>query len=118
MSDDSPSTWLLGGGGLLSIGAGLKWLWDKVAHARAARERKIEQREGEYVAKLEARLSKVEKELDEYRWAITLLVADVARREPGAAVLREVQRILGSTYPLRADNFGTMQDPLDTLRTR
>lgn len=116
MSDESPGTWLLGGGGLIALGSGLKWLWDKVAEARASRERKIEKREAAYVTKLEERLSKIEKQLDENSLAIALLVADIARREPGAAVLRQVQKILGASFPLQVGMPDSIHDPLETLK--
>lgn len=105
--------WALGGGGLVALGGGIKWLWDKIANARASREARIEERETDYVTKIEARLSMLEKkiehqdvkiehqerELANHRSAIALLVAEVARTNPSAAVLHQVGQLLGSSFP-------------------
>jgi hypothetical protein len=57
--------WLLGGGGLLAIGSGLKWLWDKATGLKNSRETKLEKREAEYVAKLEERLDELEQRIED-----------------------------------------------------
>jgi len=117
MSDHPDNTliaWLLGGGGLVAAGSGLKWLWDKVIRHRAEREAKIDAREDEYVTKMEARLAKVEQtmgqqatqiheqsvELERHRLALALLVNDVAAHRPSALVLHQVRAILGQAFPL------------------
>ena len=121
MTDETPS-WLLGGGGLVVLGGGFKWLWDKLASARTSRERKIENREHEYVAKMEARIALIEQkltdqgaELTNHRIALTLLIAEVERIDPGAVVLRQVKKILGASFPLQVDIPADMRATLDTL---
>lgn len=99
--------WALGGGGLVALGGGIKWLFDTIVNRRATREEKIEERESGYVKKLEERLAVVEHtvaqqaaELERHRIALALMVADVARHRPNATVLRQVQEILGTAFPL------------------
>ena len=118
MSDqpDSPMLgWLFGGGGLVAIGAGLKWLWDKVINHRASREAKIEAREHEYVKKLEERLDDLEalvgkqgkalteqgEELGRHRVAIMLLVNNTRAKNPKDPVLQQVRDILGKAFPVQ-----------------
>lgn len=121
-SETNPIAWLLGGGGLVALGGGVKWLWDKISNARATRERKIEAREDGYVKKIEARLAQVEsmltaqaREIERHRLSIALLVAEVARTHPTAPVLAQVERILGDAFPLHIGIPPDMQASLDAM---
>ena len=116
--------WALSGGGLVVIGGALKWLWDKITTLRATREARLEAREREYVAKIEARLKAVEllvgeqaktiydqgRELERHRLAIALLVNDVGTHRPTATVLDQVRAILGDAFPLVVPNPAEIAD--------
>ena len=116
--------WALGGGGLIALGGGLRWAWDSLFKHSAERELKIEKREDHYVAQLEERLDALEttmrdqsrviteqgKELERHRVAISLLIHDVDFHRPGATVLKQVQDILGSAFPISLSTPKDMTD--------
>lgn len=124
MADAPPSfaTWLWTGG-VVAIGAGLKWTWDKLTTLRATREAKLSAREEEYVAKMEARLAAAEKRLDDqeaelerHRIALAILVAKEARTNPGSAELLQVQSILGTAFPLHLSIPADMTEKLKDMQ--
>lgn len=128
---DEPTTaqWLAGGGGLVVIGGGVKWLWDamwgrsdKRTLALDAREAKLDAEEAAAVHDLKERLTSIEgtvaaqgKELEAHRIALHILVAKVARDEPTAPELQQVADILGSAFPLHLHVPADMNDALGRL---
>lgn len=119
--DNSVASWMLGGGGLIAFGSGLKWAWDKISNWRASREAKLEAREDEYVKKLEERLVAVEKlaehhsgELERHRLALGILIAKECRTDPNSTELMQVRAILGASFPVHLTPTD-MQASLDKL---
>ena len=122
MSDQPDAATFLWGGGLISIGAGGRWLIEKWTKWRASREARLEAREDEYVKKLEARLAAVEgvvtaqgKELESHRVAIAILIAKVAREDPSAPELMQVRDILGSAFPIHVHLPADMREQLASI---
>lgn len=122
MSDDPTLRGWLFGGGLVSIGGGAVWLWGQVKQFRKSRAARLEEREEKYVAKLEARLDALEeaveqqgKELENHRWALSILIAKEERTDPNSVELRQVQKILGKAYPVPANTPRDMRDMLDKI---
>lgn len=130
MADDpTPLQWALGGGGLIAIGGGVKWLWDALwgradrrSAALDAREAKLDAEEAAAVQDLKERLTSIEgtvaaqgKELEAHKIALHILLVKVTRDDPTAPELKMVADLLGSAFPLHlhvpqdmGDMFGKM----------
>lgn len=100
-------SWLFGGGGLVAIGYGLRWLWEKITGLRETREAKLAKREAELEKRVNDRLGHLETEIaglkdeqEKSRVVIGILVAKVARDDPEAPELKQVERILGAAFPI------------------
>ena len=114
-------------GGLIAlgtmIGGGVRWLWVRIAESRETRDAKVSEREEGYVRKLEARLEAVEEqvrsqgqELERHKLALALLVGEVTRNNPGAAVLAQVGKILGDAFPLHVFMTPDMTETLGSIK--
>lgn len=119
MSDAHSSEWLLGGGGLLVLGGGIKWLWDRIFGRLDKRQADLDAKEAAIVRKMEERLKALEQrveeqgvELEAHRISIHILVAKVRRDDPDAPELMQVGEILGAAFPL---HLRVPTDMIDTL---
>lgn len=100
--------WATTGGGILAVGAGLKWLWgqitarmDKRTAELDRREEELEEREEQRVRELSERVEGLEstvarqgEELHRLYAALNILVAKEERTDPGSVELRRVREIL------------------------
>ncbi|KQN09828.1 hypothetical protein ASE85_02520 [Sphingobium sp. Leaf26] len=114
---DEPTTaqWLVGGGGLVGIGAGARWLiewWGKRDERRQAREERLIARESAQVQDLNSRIDQLEDKLTKLTVAVNILVAKEFRSDPSSPELMQVQAILGDAFPL---HLHVPQDMHDTL---
>lgn len=99
-----------------AIGAGFKWVWDRVINGRATREAKIEAREHTYVKKLEDRIEKLElanqqgsKERVALRLAFEVVAAEVRRTNPDSSELKRAEAILTVAFGI------PMETPADMI---
>ncbi|KMS58767.1 hypothetical protein [Sphingobium cupriresistens] len=114
---DEPTTaqWLLGGGGLVACGAGLKWLvewWSKRDERRQAREDRLRTQESQQVQGLNVRIDQLEDKLTKLTVAVNILVAKEFRSDPHSPELLQVQAILGDAFPL---HLHVPQDMIDAI---
>lgn len=121
MSDPTPNSmfdWFLAAP-IAAVGAGLwaafKWLWDRVMKMRASREARIEAREHEYVKKLEARITELErndhqraKENVALRLAFEVVAAEVRRTNPDSSELKRAEAILTAAFGMPMDTPADM----------
>lgn len=98
------------------IWAGIKWVWDRVMKARATREEKIEAREHDYVAKIEARIEELEvndrqraKENVALRLAFEIVAAEVRRTDPDNPGLKRAEALLTAAFGV------PMETPADMI---
>lgn len=87
------------------LGGGFKWVWDRVAKARATREERIEAREHEFVEGLKARIDVLEardrqreRENVALRLAFELVAAEVRRTDPGNEALKRAESYLATAF--------------------
>lgn len=116
MADD-PSTaqWLLGSGGLLACGAGLKWLlewWGKRDERRQDRLSRASKEESEKVQTLNVRLDLLEDKMSRLTIAVNILIAKEFRQEPSSPELQQVRAILGDAFPIHLHVPADMEDKL------
>lgn len=102
MTSDA-TNWLFAGGGLLAIGAGLKWLWDAIFSRLDKREAEIERKEEEHVTALKDRVSALEalvanqgEELRRLSLGLDILIAKERRNEPESIELQQVMNIIAT----------------------
>ncbi len=102
MTSDA-TNWLFAGGGLLAIGAGLKWLWDAIFSRLDKREAEVERREEEHVTALKERVSVLEElvtrqgeELRRLSLGLDILIAKERRNEPESIELQQVMNIIAT----------------------
>ncbi len=102
MTSDA-TNWLFAGGGLLAIGAGLKWLWDAIFSRLDKREAEIERKEEEHVTALKERVSVLEalvtnqgEELRRLSLGLGILIAKERRNEPESIELQQVMNIIAT----------------------
>lgn len=102
MTSDA-TNWLFAGGGLLAIGAGLKWLWDAIFSRLDKREAEIERKEEEHVTSLKERVSALEalvanqgEELRRLSLGLDILIAKERRNEPESIELQQVMNIIAT----------------------
>lgn len=95
--------WLFAGGGLIAIGAGMKWLWDAIFSRLDKREAEIEHKEEEHVTALKERVTVlealVEKQGEDIRrltLALGVLTAKEQRQEPDSIELKQVATIMAT----------------------
>jgi len=107
MTSDA-TNWLFAGGGLLAIGAGLKWLWDAIFSRLDKREAEIERKEEEHVTALKERVSVLEalvtnqgEELRRLSLGLDILIAKERRNEPESIELQQVMNIIATGDPLK-----------------
>lgn len=96
------------------FGGGVKWLWSQVTSRTGKREEDIKAREKAMDVARDRRFSELEAEVSGLsdrmetlaslvsvqRTAIHLLVAKIARDEPEAWELRQVEQLLGMEFPI------------------
>lgn len=102
---DEPTTaqWLLGGGGLVGIGAGARWLiewWGKRDERREEREARLAGEESQKVQTLNVRVGQLEDRLARLMIAVNILIAKEYRSDPVSPELQQVRAILGEAFPL------------------
>lgn len=120
---DEPTTaqWLLGGGGLFGLGAGVRWFiewWGKRDERRKEREERKIAQESAQVQELNARLDQMEIKLTSLTVAVDILVAKEFRSDPNSPELQQVKAILGDAFPLHLHVPADMADTLDRIRER
>lgn len=100
---DATTNWLFAGGGLLAIGAGLKWLWDAIFSRLDKREAEIERKEEEHVTSLKERVTALEalvtnqgEELRRLSLGLDILIAKERRNEPESIELQQVMNIIAT----------------------
>ncbi len=105
---DATTNWLFAGGGLLAIGAGLKWLWDAIFSRLDKREAEVERKEEEHVTALKERVSALEalvanqgEELRRLSLGLDILIAKEQRNEPESVELQQVMNIIATGDPLK-----------------
>ena len=105
MSDEHATTaqWLLGGGGLVGLGAGARWLiewWGNRDERRLEREAKLHGEESAKVQALNIRVDQLEDKITRLTVAVNILVAKEYRLDPKSPELLQVRAILGDAFPL------------------
>lgn len=110
MPDVSTTDAVAAGGTFALVWQGIKWATRFIAGRLDKRERELNERElrldaqeAELVASLKGRLEVVEREIESLRIAVGIMVAKVAREDPAAPELKQVERILGTAFPMRLD---------------
>ena len=105
---DQASDWLFAGGGLLALGAGMKWLWDAIFSRLDKREAEIERKEEAHVTALKERVSVLEglvtrqgEELRRLSLGLDILIAKEQRNEPESVELQQVMNIIATGDPLK-----------------
>ena len=95
--------WLLGGGGLLALGAGIKWLYDKFFERLDKREAAIEEKEEAHVSALKERVTVLEalvsnqgEELRRLTLALGILIAKEQKNEPDSIELKQVTSVIAT----------------------
>ena len=95
--------WLFAGGGLLALGAGMKWLWDAIFSRLDKREAELERKEEEHVTALKERVSALEalvtnqgEELRRLSLGLGILIAKEQRNEPESVELQQVMNIIAT----------------------
>ena len=95
--------WLFAGGGLIAIGAGFKWLYDKFFERLDKREAAIEQKEEAHVSALKERVTVLEalvsnqgEELRRLTLALGILIAKEQKNEPDSIELKQVMNIIAT----------------------
>lgn len=117
---DNPTTseWLLGGGGLVGIGMGVRWLlewWGKRDDRRQQREDRRAARESNEVIELTARLNQLEEKMTRLTIAVNILVAKEFRSDPNSPELQQVRVILGDAFPLQLHVPQDMNDKVGEI---
>ena len=117
---DEPTTaqWLLGGGGLVACGAGLKWLlewWGKRDERRQERLSRANREESEKVQTLNVRLDLLEEKMSRLTIAVNILIAKEFRQEPNSPELQQVRAILGDAFPIHLHVPADMEERLGKL---
>ena len=95
--------WLFAGGGLIAIGAGIKWLYDKFFERLDKREAAIEQKEEAHVSALKERVTVLEalvsnqgEELRRLTLGLGILIAKEQKNEPDSIELKQVMNIIAT----------------------
>lgn len=117
---DEPTTaqWLLGGGGLVACGAGLKWLlewWSKRDERRQERDERRNGEESKKVQELNVRMDLLEDKIGRLTIAVNILIAKEFRQEPNSPELQQVRAILGDAFPLHLHVPADMGEKLGRL---
>jgi hypothetical protein len=127
MADGAISDTIVGGvaagGGFAAIWHGVKWSvgfltgrHDKRAAELDRREAELAKKIDERLGQLEATVTKLEEEQRRTRVAVSILVAKVARDDPGAPELRQVREILRDSFPVDYGLPSDHQASLDKLK--
>lgn len=95
--------WLFAGGGLIAIGAGIKWLWDSIFAQIDKREAAIEEKEEAHVSALKERVTALEalvgnqtEELRRLTLALSIFIAKEQKNEPDSVELKQVMNIMAT----------------------
>jgi hypothetical protein len=127
--ETSTQEWLLGGGGLVTLGGGIVWAWnaiwaraDKRQRELDARAAKLDEEEAQAVLDMKGRLNAIEgalvsmgEQLEQHRLALHILVAKVAREDPAAPELEQVANILGNAFPVHLHIPADMADAINRI---
>lgn len=100
-------------GGGIGAWAGLRfvrWMVEFVAKRLDIRAARIDERERALETKFNDRLRHVERELEQYREALTFLLNAVAEKDPANPALREVSKILRRAWPARPQDSEELND--------
>ena len=111
-----------GGGGFAAVWVAARWLLTFMIGRHDKRERELDAREAadvkrtaERVAALEARQKQLEDEQRRSSVVIGILIAKVARDDPGAPELVQVRKILSEAFPIDLATPAPLQASLDRI---
>jgi hypothetical protein len=129
---DTPSSLslIIGSGLLVTIGGAAQWLWGEFVKHRATRESKIEAREGDYVAKIEARMKDLETRFEDVQHQVViaerratvagqlclLAIEELERTNPTSVVISHARAVLRREFPEMFELPADMADQLNKLR--
>ncbi len=116
--ETSTSEWLLGGGGLVGIGMGVRWLlewWGKRDERKQQRAERRSTKEFQKVRDLNNRLEQLEDKMSRLTIAVNILIAKEYRSDPNSPELQQVRAILGDVFPLHLHVPQDMTDKLGEI---
>jgi len=93
---------------LASIGGGIKWLFGRAER----REKALDAKEAELVAKLEQRVAALEEDNRKIWMALSYVVPALHAHDPKSPALKAAAQILGNAFPV---DLNTPKDMTDTL---
>lgn len=109
----------MGGGGLVGLGAGARWLiewWGKRDERRQEREARLQGEESAKVQALNHRVDQLEDKIARLTVAVNILVAKEYRSDPNSPELLQVRAILGDAFPLHLHVPADMEAKLEAIR--
>lgn len=93
---------------LASVGGGIKWLFGRAER----REKALDAKEAELVAKLESRVAALEEDNRKIWLALSYVVPALHAHDPKSPALAQAAKILGDAFPI---DLNTPKDMTDTL---